>query len=723
MALGVGQILQGRYRIEALLGQGGMGAVYRATDLRFSTPVAIKENLEPTEEAQRQFSREAALLHQLRHPNLPRVSDYFVIPDQGQYLVMDYIAGEDLNQVLLRHRRVPQAQAIAWVQQVLDALDYLHSQNIIHRDVKPANVKITPDGRVFLVDFGLAKVFDPVQRTTIGARAVTPGFAPPEQYGQGRTDARSDLYSVGATLYALLTGQVPADALEFVIGQKELVPPRQLNPEISTEVEAAILRAMQVRPTDRLQSVADMRAALVDPPTRWLPGRESGAGGPGALAAGGSSATSGRARSARRAAALPGWLWLLVGATAALLVGAVIVAWVGVGSAQDDEQANLPPPAPSATSVVAVATSTPLGPATVAATTQQVPAATQAITPTRSLKATSSTSEDSAQPPPSLTLPVPTETPLPPADTPLPPTNTPLPPTNTPPPPTATRPPPTDTPAPPTPVPPPTQPPSRGRIAFISDRDGSRQIYIMNADGSGLARRTFGGQEERFPFLSPDGRLLAFSRKLGDNWDIFVMNADGSGERNLTNHPAFDRNPTWAPDSRRLAFVSERDGNQEVYAINVDGSGLANLTNHPADDRSPGWSRDGRIAFSSKRNGELDIYVMNVDGSGVARLTNLPQTTDSLSQWSPDASRIVFMSERDGNKEIYVMNADGGGQTNLTRHGDPDQDPCWSPDGREIVFSSGRSGKAEVYVMNSDGSGPRNLTQHPAYDGQPSWSP
>jgi formylglycine-generating enzyme required for sulfatase activity len=276
MPLNSGQVLQERYRIDALLGQGGMGAVYRATYLTFDTPVAIKENLEVTPEARRQFSREAGLLHQLRHPNLPRVNDYFFLPGQGQYLVMDFVDGQDLNRILAQRGPIPEAQALAWMGKVLEALVYLHSQNVIHRDVKPANVKITLEARVFLVDFGLAKLYDPQQKTTIGARGVTPGYAPPEQYGHGRTDSRTDVYSVGATLYALLTGQQPPDALEFMMHQAELVPPRQLKPGISKEVEAAILRAMQPLPQDRFQTAEAFHTALLKPPpTQFVPAREA----------------------------------------------------------------------------------------------------------------------------------------------------------------------------------------------------------------------------------------------------------------------------------------------------------------------------------------------------------------------------------------------------------------------------------------------------------------
>jgi serine/threonine protein kinase len=268
MSLTAGQVLENRYRIDALLGQGGMGAVYRSTDLRFNAIVAIKENRMVTAESQKQFAREAGLLYRLRHPHLPRVIDHFSIPYQGQYLVMDFVEGEDLKQVLSRHGSVPQSQALDWMSQVLDALEYLHGENIIHRDVKPANVKITPRGTAFLVDFGLAKVYDPQQHTTLGARGVTPGYAPPEQYGEGRTDARSDIYSAAATLYALLTGQTPPDALAFMIREVRFPRPRELDPRISPHIEAAILQAMQPAPEDRFQAVGDLREALLEPQTR-----------------------------------------------------------------------------------------------------------------------------------------------------------------------------------------------------------------------------------------------------------------------------------------------------------------------------------------------------------------------------------------------------------------------------------------------------------------------
>mgnify|MGYP001560594111 CR=1 FL=1 len=168
------------------------------------------------------MKREATLLASLRHPNLPRVTDHFVIGGQGQYLVMDFVPGEDLKQRLEKNGGpLPEADVTGWAQEILDALNYLHTLQppVVHRDIKPGNIKITPEGRAVLVDFGLAKVHDLKQTTTVGAKALTPGFAPPEQYGVGRTDPRTDIYSLAATLYNLLTNQIPADSLERAIGK------------------------------------------------------------------------------------------------------------------------------------------------------------------------------------------------------------------------------------------------------------------------------------------------------------------------------------------------------------------------------------------------------------------------------------------------------------------------------------------------------------------------
>lgn len=258
-----GQILNNRYRLVNLLGQGGFGAVYRAWDLSLKTPCAVKRNFDTTPEAQIQFEREAHLLATLHHPNLPRVTDYFTIPGLGQFLVMDFVDGEDLQNKLSQAAPLPESEVLTWAEQICQALTYLHGQQppIIHRDIKPANLRITSQGRAMLVDFGIAKTFDPINSTTAGAKAVTPGYSPIEQYGHSKTDARSDIYALGATLYHLLTGVQPPESVERL--QKDtLAPLNTLNPAISPHVAVAILQAMTLHPDHRFQTAAEFQAAL-----------------------------------------------------------------------------------------------------------------------------------------------------------------------------------------------------------------------------------------------------------------------------------------------------------------------------------------------------------------------------------------------------------------------------------------------------------------------------
>src|ERR1051325_10274309 len=257
----------------------------------------------------------------------------------------------------------------------------------------------------------------------------------------------------------------------------------------------------------------------------------------------------------------------------------------------------------------------------------------------------------------------------------------------------------------------------KGRIAFHSSRDGDFDIYIMNADGSGVTQLTKNTVNEFDPIWSPDGKQIAFGRCL-DVCDAVVINADGSGERVLF-HDGFPR--AWSPDGTRMAFST----NGEVYVMNADGTGVTQLTQGGGFPTA--WSPDGRqIAFNSDRDGDNDLYVMTSDGTGITQLTNDPASDEGdHAGWSPDGKRFLFSSTRDGGDlDIFVMNPHGSGVTQLTRNFDDDDDPSWSPDGTHIAFQSTRDGGDEdIFVMNADGTGVTQLTFNDGiFDAVPVWT-
>ena len=265
-------VLQGRYLIVRQLGQGGMGAVYEAVDKRLDTNVALKETLFADERLRKQFEREARLLARLHHPALPRVSDHFSEGD-GQFLVMQFIGGDDLGEMMTQKRApFPPDQVLTWADQLLDALDYLHTQDpqIVHRDIKPTNLKLTGRGQIILLDFGLAKgQSSEISRVTTSASifGYTPNYAPLEQVQGLGTDPRSDLYALAATLYHLMTGVKPPDALTraaaLVNGQPDpLLPASEQCNAVAPEVDVVLQKAMSQNRDQRYASATEMGKAL-----------------------------------------------------------------------------------------------------------------------------------------------------------------------------------------------------------------------------------------------------------------------------------------------------------------------------------------------------------------------------------------------------------------------------------------------------------------------------
>lgn len=284
--LGKGIVLANRYRIEKLLGCGGFGAVYLASDLHLpQRKVAVKENHDPT--VLKAFLKEAEILANLHHPNLPRVSDFFqekppTIPLSRPYMVMDYIEGEELWERIQKQGKLSEKELLDLLKGVFDALEYLHSRQppIFHRDIKPQNIRITPDGRAFLVDFGIAKIGGGA--TTTGSRAATPPFAPPEQYRMaGETDERSDQYALAMTIYCTLTGQVPAHAEAPAREQAvstgapdPLEPIEKFAPDVSVRVRRAVMKALSVDKDKRFANIREFRQALYPPMVMGLTRRQ-----------------------------------------------------------------------------------------------------------------------------------------------------------------------------------------------------------------------------------------------------------------------------------------------------------------------------------------------------------------------------------------------------------------------------------------------------------------
>lgn len=300
----------------------------------------------------------------------------------------------------------------------------------------------------------------------------------------------------------------------------------------------------------------------------------------------------------------------------------------------------------------------------------------------------------------------------------------------------------------------------QGTIAFVSDRDGDAEIYLMNANGTSQTRFTWKPGRDDGPsllkledlsyqvaFSSMASHYSGAAKAYRPTIDVFKMDADGSNKTNVSNAYGPDRAPSWSADGSKIVYSHVRKLNSAIFVINADGTSKVQLTAYPTyigNYSDPTMSPDGtKIAYvntvyidpdtGDEVAHDAEIYVMEDDGSGFANkysATTYTQTnlTDNEAEdlspaWSPDGTKILFASNRDGDMEIYVMDADGTNVTNLTNNEVSDTAPCWSPDGNYIAFVSSRDGNAEIYVMNADGRDQARVTYNDASDGAPSWGP
>jgi Tol biopolymer transport system component/serine/threonine protein kinase len=665
MELMTGSILRNRYEIKEQLGKGGMGAVYLAEDRALDQLVAVKANAITSEQGRRQFETEARLLAKLRHPNLPLVFDHFIL-ENVQYLVMDYIPGDDLNNRLKEEGPQSVVDVLEWAKQVGDALDYLHSQQppVIHRDIKPANLKLTPEGQVVLVDFGIAKATE--GDTTVGARGYSPGYAPPEQYSNATTGPFSDQYSLAATVYALLTGGPPPESVDVMLGHETLTPTRHFSQNIPHHVDNAIQKAMSIEPINRFDSVPNFVKALTDP-----------------------SALADETQPLPQEQAQPqpkkgtGWL---------AIIGLLVVIVVGAGGflAGRIFRGNNGP-------FDGVADLSPTDPVAVAVVDTETPSPTNTLFPTPTLEPTATFT---ATPEPSATL---TATPKP---TPLgrggkiafvsqrdgnthqqiyvmdsdgsnvtqltyDEVNKSW----------------------------PMWSPDGKQILYVADGGygpyNSRynlDIWVMNADGSNPINLTEAQGVDEDPIWSPNGNKIVWvSRRFGGTRQLMIMNADGSEPERLSNE--FEEyNPTFSPDGEILLFSSTF-----FFTLNIRIPDMEEEESGPYD----------YTEIYDDRYDEPDRIGKAIEPA-----------------WSPDGNFIVFVRTTGNNRHIYVVDANSNGATvtDLTKVG-LNFDPAWSPDSRWILFATTRDGNSEIYTMDFAGRFLTNLTNNPAEDKMPSWQP
>jgi Tol biopolymer transport system component len=541
--------------------------------------------------------------------------------------------------------------------------------------------------------------------TTTGARAMTPGYSPPEQYGTTRTDHRSDLYSLGATLYAAITGNIPEDALARAMGQAELTPIRKRNPRVSQDLACALERALAVRPDERYANARDFKQALLGAET--IPGQmpvvtpseppdfsdvpDKGASieiGNNLAPPGSTSWDNTGQNSSRpwylprsfRSIILPGLILVLIAVV--LLVSSNLPDWVGLAS---------PIISPTQTYIASssalnliVTQTLPSGLASPTALSSLGSGATiQGVTPA-STRAPSPTLE-----------PTPTEEPQP----------TPL-------------------------------GGGGGELAFASNQSGTVQVWVTNLDGSNMRQVTDMPEGACQPDWSPDGMKLVFISPCDGNDEIypgsglFLINYDGTNLTPLPNMPGGDFDPSWSPDGQYIAFTSRRvSGRSRIYLIDVDTFEVIRLSGQFSRNMQPAWSSDGQmLVYISSTDGPTDIWVMNRDGTNQMAITKNHTKINSHPVWSMDDNVILFTQadEAGGVPHLTSASTNEGlyNELQLNLGYVPAREGKYSPDGLWIAFESWPDGhNHDIYISSAGGAGRSQITNLPSMEFDPSWRP
>lgn len=652
-----------------------MATVYEAHDELLDRRVAIKLLSAVADDVARtRFLFEAQSAARLHSPYIVSVFD---TGEEGQtpFIVMEYVKGPSLAEVLRDRGPLDQGEAVEIVDDILAALTLAHGAGVVHRDVKPANILLSGGGPAKLADFGIALGLQKMAtRLTSDSQVIgTPQYLSPEQVSGLPATARSDLYALGAVLFEMLAGVPPFKRdlpISVALAHQTLPLPdlHILKPGLDPRVVRVVKRAMEKDPGRRFRDAAAMRGAL---------SASASAAGPAPTAPASATQMTGaparpdrkepprqrdREELARRrnreesaprlsrkshaaSRATPRRRVLGVLAALGLLAVSAGAAWVSFGQPAGDDDDGGRPRADAA------------------------PAGSQPDDGRERGRA--GTPPAGSQRGDALVIG--------PDDI----------------------------------------------FAFVSDASGTPQIYFAGGSTPNEAvQLTQTGVGDLRPDWSPDGARFAFSDNVDGDRDIYVMNRDGTGLRRVLDTDANEYAPDWSPDGTRFAFSSNLTGNYEVYTVAVDGTGLTQLTFNGADNNNaPDWAPDGeRLVFSSNLDGDFDLYRLDVGGAEVAALTS-GAGDEKAPEWSPDGDRIVFDGDGPRSREVYSLTVPTGEVMQLTDDDAESFHPSWLDDGEAISYSGDQDGDLEIYVTPvGEDSEPIKVTDNMSDDFDTAWT-
>jgi eukaryotic-like serine/threonine-protein kinase len=650
MNLQIGAVIKERYRILNVLASGGMGTIYRAKDESLGVEVALKVTLPETISTER-MQKNTSILAGLHHPGIPRITDTFVLNDGSYVLVMDFIPGEDLKSRIEKKGPMRIVEAIEITSAIGGVLQYLHRQTppIIHQDVKPGNIRITPEGKAILVDFDLAiTVEDNKTRPSTHEQGLTPGFAAPEQYNR-MVDTYSDQYGLAATLFYLLTATMLPDGISRASGNSKL--PEHASARIPLDILTCLEKALQINPSDRytdVQAFLDSLSSIVKTQPEL------------------SSAATRKSRNVKNgtgkkliisiALALAGLAivitvgWMLTNRSesghstpVSAVVNTIEVplpASISPQKTVEQKSTNTTTPMETGTSIpVKEVKPTPLGGGSgifaYVSEASGIPQILLGSTTSQSVSQLTNVPEGACQPDWS---------------------------------------------------------PDGNKIVFVSPCQTKSQLTGKSEpySGSGLFIFTIENKQvipipsqpggDFDPSWSPDGNQIAYTSNQNKYPQIYLYDVNSDTTSQLTNTTGANRQPAWSPDGAKLAFSSNRSGSLQIWIMEKDGSNAKpfSIQNNGAAF-TPDWSPDGKSLVYSQTN-SLQLAMKKLENSDAAETILNPRLTYAANpDISPDGLWILFDSNLGGNYQIYRISIKGSGAEPLTPLSEKAYQPVWKP--------------------------------------------